>query len=130
MSQMDQMFKYFNMLTSNELERSFDPEEAKRILSSFSQRFSQLYEKLKLEQNFNETQLFHGFNPIFVIALEEALPGKHGQKDAIIVTGLVLAIYRTMLEEFVLEPQRRNMASSKDPWATFVEDTRKGNQKI
>ncbi len=130
MSQMDQMFKYFNMLTSNELERSFDPEEAKGILSSFSQRFSQLYEKLKLEQNFNETQLFHGFNPIFVIALEEALPGKHGQKDAIIVTRLVLAIYRTMLEEFVLEPQRRNMASSKDPWATFVEDTRKGNQKI
>ncbi|MHA1995733.1 MAG: hypothetical protein ACW97Z_14395 [Candidatus Hodarchaeales archaeon] len=58
MSQMDQMLQYFNMLTSNELERSFDPEEAKGILSSFSQRLSELYEKLKLEQNFNETQLF------------------------------------------------------------------------
>ncbi len=130
MSQMDQMFQYFIMLTSKELERSFDPEEAKEVLSSFSQRFSELQEKLKLEENFNETQLFHGIDPAFVMALEEALPGKHGQKDITIITRLVLAIYKTMLEEIVLEPQRRYMASSKDPWATFVEDTRKGNQKI
>jgi hypothetical protein len=65
-----------------------------------------------------------------VIALEEALPGKHGQKDVTIVTQLILGIYKIMLEEMVLEPQRRYMASSKDPWSTFVEDTRKGNQKI
>jgi hypothetical protein len=130
MSQIDLMLQHFIMLTSKELERSFDPEEAKEILSFFSQRFRELFEKLKVEENYNETELFFGINPVFVIALEEALPGKHGQKDVAIVTRLVLAIYKTMLEEMVLEPQRRYLTSSKDPWATFVEDIRKGNQKI
>jgi hypothetical protein len=66
------------MLTSQELEKSFDPEEAKEILASFSERFSELNDKLKHEHKFNEIQLFYGINPVFVIALEEALPGKHG----------------------------------------------------
>jgi hypothetical protein len=126
MSQMDQMFQYFIVLTSKELNQSFDPEEAKDILSSFSQRFSELFEKMK--EKFNETQLFHTINPIFIIALEEALPGK--KKDKNQVTRYVLAIYKTMLEDMVLEPQRRFMSLSKDPWATFTENTRKGNQQI
>jgi hypothetical protein len=122
---MDQMFDYFVVLTSKEIEKSFDPEEVKIILSSFTKRFRELLEKLK--EGFNETELFHGINPIFVIALEESLPGKKKDKDQ--VTRYVLAIYKMMLEEFILEPQRRFMLSSKDPWSTFIENTRSGNQK-
>ncbi len=123
---MDQMVDYFVVLASKELKKSFDSEEAEEILSSFTQRFRELFEKLKV--GFNETELFYGINPIFVIAFEESLPGK--KKDKNQVTRYILAIYRMLLEEMVLEPQRRFMSSSKDPWATFVEDTRKGNQKI
>jgi hypothetical protein len=123
---MDQMFDYFVVLTSKVLKKSFDPEEVEEILSSFTKRFRELFKKL--QEGFNETQLFHGINPIFVIAFEESLPGKKKDKDQI--TRYILTIYRIMLEEFALEPQRRFMSSSKDPWSTFVEDTRKGNQKI
>ncbi|MHA1966902.1 MAG: L-2-amino-thiazoline-4-carboxylic acid hydrolase [Candidatus Hodarchaeales archaeon] len=123
---MDQMFDYFVVLTSKEIKKSFDPEEVKIILSSFTKRFRELLEKLK--EGFNETELFHGINPIFVIALEESLPGKKKDKDQ--VARYVLAIYKMMLEEFILEPQRRFMLSSKDPWSTFIENTRSGNQKI
>ena len=123
---MDQMFDYFVVLTSKELKKSFDSEEVEEILSSFTKRFRELFEKLKV--GFNETQLFYGINPIFIIALEESLPGK--KKDKNQVTRYILEIYRMMLEDLVLEPQRRSMSSSKDPWSTFVEDTRKGNQKI
>ncbi len=130
MSQIDQMLQYFIMLTSQELKKSFDHEEAEDITIAFSERFGELFEQLKERLDFNETQLFHGINPIFVIALEEALPGKQGQKDVTIVTRLVLTIYKTMLEEMVLYPQRRNLETSKNPWATFVENTRKGNTKI
>ncbi|WP_455140630.1 L-2-amino-thiazoline-4-carboxylic acid hydrolase [Candidatus Hodarchaeum mangrovi] len=128
MSSLDQMFDYFVLLTSNELKKAFDLEEADTILSSFATRFRELYETLK--ESFNETQLFHGINPIFVIALEESLPGEEGKKDTTIILRLVLAIYKIMLEELVLEPQRRYMASSKDPWTIFVEAARKGNQRI
>jgi len=128
MSSLGQMFDYFVLLTSNELKKSFDQEEAETILSSFTTRFQELFDTLK--GSFNETQLFHGINPIFVIALEESLPGEAGKKDTTIILNLVLTIYKNMLEELVLEPQRRYMASSKDPWATFVEDVRKGNQRI
>ncbi|MHA1944916.1 MAG: L-2-amino-thiazoline-4-carboxylic acid hydrolase [Candidatus Hodarchaeales archaeon] len=125
---MDQMVDYFVTLTSQQLKKSFDSEEAEGILSSFTQRFKELYETLKGE--FNETQLFHGVNPIFVIALEESMPGKQGKKDETIVVRHVLAVYKMMLEDMVLEPQRRNMSLSKDPWSTFVVSTRTGNRKV
>jgi hypothetical protein len=128
MSQMDQMVQYFNVLTSKQVKQSFDSEEAKIILFSFSQRFGELYKILK--EKLNETQLFYAINPIFVIAFEEALPGTKGKKDVTIVIRHILAIYKMLLEDMVLEPQRRFMSSSKDPWATFVEETQKGNQKI
>ncbi len=123
---LNQMFDYFIVLTSKELEKSFDSEEVETIFSSFTKRFMELFEKIK--DGFNQSQIFHGINPAFIIALDESLPGKKKDKDQ--VTRFILAIYRMMLEEFVLEPQRRFMASSKDPWSTFVEDTRKRNQKI
>jgi hypothetical protein len=123
---MDQMFDYFILLTSKELKKSFDSEEVEEILSVFTKRFRELFEELK--EKFNETELFHTINPIFIIALEESLPGK--KKDKNQVTRYVLAIYKTMLEDMVLEPQRRFMSLSKDPWVTFTENTRKGNQQI
>ncbi|MHA2227399.1 MAG: L-2-amino-thiazoline-4-carboxylic acid hydrolase [Candidatus Hodarchaeales archaeon] len=126
MSSMDQMFDYFILLTSKELKKSFDSEEVEEILSVFTKRFRELFEELK--EKFNETELFHTINPIFIIALEESLPGK--KKDKNQVTRYVLAIYKTMLEDMVLEPQRRFMSLSKDPWVTFTENTRKGNQQI
>ncbi|MHA2294196.1 MAG: L-2-amino-thiazoline-4-carboxylic acid hydrolase [Candidatus Hodarchaeales archaeon] len=126
MSSMDQMFDYFILLTSKELKKSFDSEEVEEILSAFTKRFRELFKELK--EKFNETELFHTINPIFIIALEESLPGK--KKDKNQVTRYVLAIYKTMLEDMVLEPQRRFMSLSKDPWVTFTENTRKGNQQI
>jgi hypothetical protein len=123
---MDQMFDYFILLTSKELKKSFDSEEVEEILSAFTKRFRELFKELK--EKFNETELFHTINPIFIIALEESLPGK--KKDKNQVTRYVLAIYKTMLEDMVLEPQRRFMSLSKDPWVTFTENTRKGNQQI
>ena len=46
---MDQMFDYFVVLTSKVLKISFDSEEVKEILSSFTKRFSELFEKLNKE---------------------------------------------------------------------------------
>ncbi|MFX0065407.1 MAG: alpha/beta fold hydrolase, partial [Candidatus Hermodarchaeota archaeon] len=123
MSQNDQIFQHFISLTFNHLEKSFSPAEAKVIHSSFTKRFTELYEKLKKKNK--EKEIFFGLNPIFVIALEESLPAEEKEREKVIVQ--VLAIYRMMLEDFVLEPQRRFMSSSKDPWSTFTEDTRKGN---
>ena len=126
MSQIDQIFQYFIVLTSNQLKKSFNSTEAEVILSSFTKRFTELYEKLQ-EKN-NETQVFHGINPIFVISLEESLPAKENDKKQVLEH--VLAIYSMMLEDLVLEPQRRSMSYSKNPWSTFITDTRKGNQNI
>ncbi len=123
---MDQIFQYFIVLTSNQIKKDFNSEEAEIILSSFTKRFSELFVKLKEKKT--ETQVFHGINPIFVISLEESLPTTEKDKKQVIEH--VLAIYSMMLEDLVLEPQRRFMSSSKDPWSTFIEDTRKGNQKI
>jgi hypothetical protein len=126
MSQIDQIFQFFIVLTSNQLKKSFSSAEAEVVLSSFTKRFTELYETIK-EKN-NETQVFHGINPIFVISLEESLSAKGKDKKQVLEH--VLAIYSIMLEDLVLEPQRRFMSSSKNPWSTFIEDTRKGNQKI
>jgi hypothetical protein len=122
----DQIFQFFIVLTSNRIKETFDSEEQESILSSFTKRFNDLFDKLKGKQN--ETQVFQGINPIFVISLEESLPTT--DKDRKKVTEHVLAIYRMMLEDMVLEPQRRFMSSSKDPWSTFIEDTRNGNSRI
>ncbi|MFX1505722.1 MAG: L-2-amino-thiazoline-4-carboxylic acid hydrolase [Promethearchaeota archaeon] len=121
----DQIFQHFIVLTSNQIKKAFNSDKSESILSLFTKRFDELFAKLK--EKTDEIQIFHGLNPILVIALEESLPPT--VKDRKQVTEHVLAIYRAMLEDFVLEPQRRFMASSKDPWVTFVEDTRKGNQK-
>ncbi|MCK4849323.1 MAG: L-2-amino-thiazoline-4-carboxylic acid hydrolase, partial [Candidatus Heimdallarchaeota archaeon] len=123
---MDQMFEFFIVLTSNQMKKVFDSEKAEKILSSFTKRFEELFEELKT--NKNDTEVFYGINPIFVIALEESLP--ETEKDKKQVTEHVLAIYKMMLEDMVLEPQRRFMSNDKDPWSTFIEDTRKGNEKI
>ena len=121
----DQIIQYFILLTSNQIKKSFNSEESERILSSFTKRFDELFVKLK--EKTDEIHIFYGLNPILVIALEESLPPT--SKDRKQVTEHVLAIYRAMLEDVVLEPQRRFMASSKDSWSTFIEDTRKGNQR-
>lgn len=121
---MDQMYQYFITLTTNQIKQAFSSEESKEILSSFMKKLHELFEKLKVKRD--EIEIFHGMNPVFVISLEESLPVKEKE----IVLEHMLAIYKMMLEDFVLEPQRRFMASSKDPWKTFVEDTRNGNQKI
>ncbi|UCG00794.1 MAG: L-2-amino-thiazoline-4-carboxylic acid hydrolase [Candidatus Heimdallarchaeota archaeon] len=122
---MDQLFQFIITLTSNQIKNAFNSEESEKILSSFTTRFSELFGKLKEKQN--ETIIFHGINPLFVIALEESLPST--EKDKKQLTEHVLTIYKVMLEDFVLEPQRRFMSSSKNPWSTFVENTRKSNQK-
>ncbi|MFX1518172.1 MAG: L-2-amino-thiazoline-4-carboxylic acid hydrolase [Promethearchaeota archaeon] len=121
----DQIFQFFIILTSNQIKKVFNSGESDKILSSFNMRFTELFKKLKEKED--ETQIFHGLNPIFVIALEESLPPTLRERKQ--VTEHVLTIYRAMLEDYVLEPQRRFMASSKDPWSTFMEDTRRGNQK-
>lgn len=125
---MDQMVDYMIMLTSNQFKKSFDADEVESMLTSFTKRFKELYEILKTD--FNATQLFHGINPAFVIALEESLPGKQGKKDHNIVITHVLTIYKAMLEEIVLFPQRQNMSFSKDPWSTFVTATKSGNKSV
>ncbi|MFW9902806.1 MAG: L-2-amino-thiazoline-4-carboxylic acid hydrolase [Candidatus Thorarchaeota archaeon] len=121
----DQISQHFIVLTSNQIKKAFNSEESEKILSLFTKRFDELFTKLK--EKTDEIQIFHGINPILVIALEESLPYTSKSKKQ--VTEHVLAIYKAMLEDFVLEPQRRFMTSSKDPWVTFIEDTRKGNQK-
>ena len=121
----DQVFQYFIILTSSQIKKAFNSEESERILSSFTLQFNELFKKLKEKKN--ETQIFLWLNPIFIIALEESLPPTSRERKQVIEH--VLAIYRVMLEDFFLEPQRRFMASSKDPWSTFIEETRKGNQK-
>ena len=45
MSTLDQMYDFFITLTSNELKKSFDPDEAETILKTFSKRFKDLYDK-------------------------------------------------------------------------------------
>ncbi|MHA2202851.1 MAG: L-2-amino-thiazoline-4-carboxylic acid hydrolase [Candidatus Hodarchaeales archaeon] len=125
MFDIDQIFQYFIVLTSNQIKKTFNSEEGETILSTFSKRFSELFEKLKEKKN--EIQTFHGINPVLVIALEESLP--ISEKDKKQVTEHVIAIYRMMLEDLVLEPQRRFMSSSENPWLTFIEDTRKGNKR-
>ncbi len=126
MSQLDQMFDFIIMLTSKQIRDSFSQEVAENAINRFTSRFKELYEQLKTKSN--ETEVFHGMNPIFVIALEDALP--LDEKDKSELTKYILLIYKAMLEDMVLEPQRRNMSLSKDPWSTFVQDTRKGNAKI
>ncbi|MFX0125084.1 MAG: hypothetical protein ACFFAE_15740, partial [Candidatus Hodarchaeota archaeon] len=122
---MDQLFQYFITLTSNQITKAFNSEEGEKILSSFTIRFKELFAKLKEKRN--ETLIFHGINPVFVMALEESLP--HTERDKKRLAAHVLAIYKGMLEDFVLEPQRRFMSSSENPWSNFIEDTRKSNQK-
>jgi hypothetical protein len=120
----DQIFQYYVMLTSTRIKNSVDSEEVDNVLSSFTKRFNELFEKIKEKKN--ETQVFHAINPIFVISLEESLIASEKKKEK--VTEHLLAVYKMMLEDFVLEPQRRFMSSSNNPWSTFIENTRKRNK--
>ncbi len=121
----DQIFQFFIVLTSNQIKKTFDLEESEKILAQFSKRFNELFEQLK--ETKKDTEIFQGINPIFVISLEESLPTTEKEKKRL--TEHVLAVYKMMLKDLVLEPQRRFMTSSKDPWSTFIENTRTGNKR-
>ncbi|RLI54864.1 MAG: hypothetical protein DRP09_11770 [Candidatus Thorarchaeota archaeon] len=68
----------------------------------------------------------HGINSIFVMAMDDVLCEVHASYSQLKDT--VISVYRSMLQEY-FDSEAQRIRRSEDPWGTFVEWIRAGNEK-
>lgn len=125
-SEMLKQFKeHFQFLTLQEIGNSYEEETAEVYFERFVEAFQRLFEKN--EHLMPDAQAkWHAINPIFVLALHEALEPSNVSFEKL--KEHVISIYRVMTSKLV-EDYVAQIESSEDKWKTVVESTRYGNQQ-
>lgn len=122
----DQIVQYFLLLTENYLNEQYGSNSGEILSETFKKRFNELYLKNK-DMMPDALSKQHAINPIFVIALADAL-----QNENITLKDLkshTLSIFRTMLESY-LAKQGEELEASENAWDSFVEMCKTGNKQL
>ncbi len=124
--QLEQLIQYFFLLTEKELGSQFGIDNSAVLVERLKTRFAELYEE-NTDMMPDALGKRHGVNPIFIMALDDALKDKRVPFDQL--KDIVLSVYRNMLQG-LLEQQRTALESSSDTWSTYVESTKTGNRHL
>ncbi|NHJ85032.1 MAG: hypothetical protein FK734_06190 [Asgard group archaeon] len=117
----EDLMNYFFMLTEEHLKTKYPEYEAKEIISEFKQIFRELivqYSSDPIKQN-------DAINPIFLIALHDSQPNLSREE----LLEQMLSVYRKLLEDILLS-QNIGLATSDNPWKTFVKATKDANKQL
>ncbi|MHA2004666.1 MAG: L-2-amino-thiazoline-4-carboxylic acid hydrolase [Candidatus Thorarchaeota archaeon] len=122
--QLEQLIQYFFMLTENHLCQQYGVEQSKDMLEVFKTRFRELLDENK-DVMPDALSRKHGVNPVFVMALDDALGKERPSLDHL--KRDVLGIYNEMMQAFI-DQMVKQFEASKDPWTSFIEFTKVGNK--
>ncbi len=122
--QLEQLIQYFFMLTENHLTNSYGSERGSEMSGIFKKRFRELLEK-HADMMPDSLSKRHGVNPVFVLALDDALGNERPSLEDL--KRDVLAIYNVMMQGFNSQLIEQ-LESNDDPWSQFVEFTKMGNK--
>jgi hypothetical protein len=122
--QLEQLIQYFFMLTENHLSQHYSVERSKDLSEVFKTRFRELLDENK-DMMPDALSRKHGVNPVFVMALDDALGKERPSLDNL--KRDVLAIYNVMMQAFT-DHMVEQFEASKDPWASLIEFTKAGNK--
>lgn len=120
------MKDYFHHLTKCYLLERYGDKIGKNLTTKYRQAFDYFYSK-NLSLMFTNLAKHRGINSIFVLAFDKALTEKQLSFDDL--KEQILSIYRTMVSN-LLEQQKQQLDVSENPWKTFVEIVRKGNESL
>lgn len=113
--QIEQLVSYFIQLTSKYLSKKYEEQQFNEIILKFEANFKSLISK------YSETKKYHSVNPAFLMALNKA---QNINKEDLL--NQMMDIYGIMMQP-ILQPQKAQYMSSKNPWKAFKEATIKGN---
>ncbi|NHJ48929.1 MAG: hypothetical protein FK733_14180 [Asgard group archaeon] len=116
----EQLIHYFFMLTEKQLKDRYNENKAKQI----SQKFQQIFMKLIKKYDDDKVVKNDAINPIFLIALNESQQISREE-----LLDQMLKVYEEMLTEILINHQL-GMATSDDPWKTFVTSTKSANKQL
>jgi len=117
--QLQQLIQYFFLLAEKESASRFGTDNSAVLTERLKTRFAELYEE-NTDMMFDVLAKRNGVNPVFIMALDDALKDKRVSFDQL--KAIVLSVYRTMLQG-LLEQQRTALESSSNAWRTYVEST-------
>lgn len=122
--QIEQLIQYFFLLTENHLSHQYGVERSKDMSEVFKTRFRELLDENK-DIMLDSLGRKHGVNPVFVMALDDALGRERPLPDNL--KRDVLAIYSVMMQALT-DQMIEQFEASKNPWASFIEFTKAGNK--
>lgn len=122
--QLEQLIQYFVMLTENHLTHQYGAERSKDMSGVFKTRFREIWDENK-DMMPDSLSRRHGINPVFVMALDDALGKNRPSLESL--KRDVLAIYGVMMQAFT-DQMVEQFEASEDPWTSFTEFTKAGNK--
>ncbi len=124
--QFNELYQYFEFLTETHLIEQFGMDTGKRLVDIFKKQFNDYFStNERLMPDLISKQ--HGINSIFIMALDDALTTQNLSWEDL--KHNVLSIYQKMLKD-LLQKQANQLESSENPWQSFVEMVKVGNQQI
>ncbi|MHA2020839.1 MAG: L-2-amino-thiazoline-4-carboxylic acid hydrolase [Candidatus Thorarchaeota archaeon] len=122
--QLEQLMQYFVKLTENHLTHQYGVERSRTMSVVFKTRFRELMDENR-DMMPDSLGRKHGVNPVFVMALDDALSRERPSLENL--KRDVLAIYGVMMQAFT-DQIVEQFEASEDPWALFIEFTKAGNK--
>ncbi len=116
-SRLETLIDYFIQLTSKLLSNKYEEKQFDEIILKFEENFKSVIAK------YSDPKKIHSVNPAFLMALYESQKQIINKEELL---GQMMAIYKTMMLP-ILQPQKLQYMSSKNPWKAFKEATKKGN---
>ena len=124
--QFNQLYQYFEFLTETHLVEQFGMDTGKILSDRFKKLFNEHFSTNKgLMPDLISKQ--HGINSTFIMALDDTLKTQNLSREDLKIN--VLSIYQTMLKD-LLQKQANQLESSENPWQSFVEMAKVGNQQL
>ncbi|MHA1943496.1 MAG: L-2-amino-thiazoline-4-carboxylic acid hydrolase [Candidatus Thorarchaeota archaeon] len=120
---LQQLIEYFSFFTEEELTKQFG-EKGGPMHKLFQRQFKIHYNNYEHMMP-DDIAKRHGVNSLFVMALDDVMCEVRASFTQLKDT--VLSIYRAMLQEY-FNTETQKLEQSDDPWNTFVEWARKGNE--
>jgi hypothetical protein len=118
-----QLIDYFSELTLQELKKQFG-DKGESMHKLFMRQFKIHYNNYEHMMS-DPLGMRHGVNSLFVMALDDVMCEVRSSFSELKET--VLSIYRAMLQEF-FKAEAKMLEQSDNPWDSFVEWIRKGNE--
>ena len=114
-NRLEVLIDYFIQLTSKYLSNKYEEKQFNEIILKFKESFKSIISR------YTDPKKIHSVNPAFLMALNKA---QNINKEELLKQ--MMDIYINMMLP-VLQPQKLQYMSSRNPWKAFKEATKKGN---